>query len=222
MGAAPIRGHETDETYKRLHSAILHGQLMPNERLIELDLAKAYGVGRAAIRTALARLDQEGLVEHEPNRGAHVRAISEAEAVEILETRAVLEGLVARHAAEQAKTEDIATLQRLETEMQSRLMDGDLLAVSELNSQFHAYLQQIANHQTATRLLERLQPHHVRYRYRTILLPGRAPQSIAEHHAIVEAVAAHDAEAAESAMRRHLSHVVHALRQSVGLIPRPT
>jgi len=80
---------ETDEGYTRLRQAILSGQLLPNQRLVELDLAQIFGIGRAAVRTALDRLDQEGLVEREPYRGARVRAISQAEAVEMFEARAV-------------------------------------------------------------------------------------------------------------------------------------
>jgi len=82
----------------------------PNERLIEMDPAQLYNVGRAAIRTTLARLEQDGLVEREPNRGARVRAISEEEAVETLEARAVLEGLAARYAARNVTDADIADL----------------------------------------------------------------------------------------------------------------
>jgi DNA-binding GntR family transcriptional regulator len=207
------RGNESDESYRRLHQAILRGQLQPNERLIEMDLAKSFGVGRAAIRTALARLDQEGLVEHEPNRGARVRAISEQEAIEILEARAVLEGLIARYAALNASEADIVAVREHCVTMEDRYASGDLLGVSELNSQFHAMLKQIANHATVQRLLERLQPHHVRYQYRTILVPGRAQHSLAEHTAIVEAIANHDPQAAELAMRTHLTHVVEALRR---------
>jgi DNA-binding GntR family transcriptional regulator len=214
MQTSASRGTEPDEVYQRIHQAIVRGQLMPNERLIEMELSQAYGVGRAAVRTALARLEQEGLVEHEPNRGARVRAISEAEAIEVLEARSVLEGLVARYAALRAGPEDLAALRALGEAMRAQLAAGDLLAVSELNSQFHALLQQIAGHETVRRLLGRLQPHHVRYRYRTILVPGRGEHSIAEHQAIIDAIAERDAPAAEAAMRAHLDHVVAALRQT--------
>lgn len=64
----------------------------------------------------------------------------------------------------------------------------------------------IANHHTVTRLLERLQANHVRFQYRIILVPGRAVHSLQEHHAIVNAVAPRDADAAEAAMRQHLAH----------------
>lgn len=72
----------------------------------------------------------------------------------------------------------------------------------------------IANHHTVTRLMERLRANHVRFQYRMILVPGRAVQSLQEHRAIVDAVAAHDADAAEAAMRQHLAHSAEALRQS--------
>src|SRR5215216_4625148 len=90
MGVPSERGTEADEGYERLYQAILRGDFQPNERLIEMDLAQLYNLGRAAIRTTLARLEQDGLVERVPNRGARVRAISEEEAVETLEARAVL------------------------------------------------------------------------------------------------------------------------------------
>ncbi len=83
----------------RLREAIVTGHFQPNERLVEADVARELGVGRSAVRTALARLENEGLVEHERHRGARVRLVGAKEAVEILETRAVLEGLAARHAA---------------------------------------------------------------------------------------------------------------------------
>src|SRR5690349_18090066 len=88
-----------EECYTQLREAIRRGEFQPNERLIEMDLAHSLGAGRAAVRTALARLEQEGLVQRERYRGARVRLISETEAIEILEARAVLEGLAVRHAA---------------------------------------------------------------------------------------------------------------------------
>jgi DNA-binding GntR family transcriptional regulator len=209
---------EADDSYTRLHQAILGGQLLPNERLIELDLAQRFGVGRAAIRTALARLEQEGLVEREPNRGARVRAISGAEALEMLEARAVLEGLAARYAAHSATESDIATLRSINAQMQERLEADDLLGFSDLNSQFHEQLLRIAGHTTVMRLLERLQAQHVLFQYRMILVSGRAPLSLAEHHAIVEAVAAHHPEAAEAAMRLHLSYAANTLRRMVDTV----
>lgn len=201
-----------DEVYERIYQAIINGQFQPNERLIEMDLAHRYKTGRAAIRTALARLEQEGLVEHESNRGARVRAISEEEAVETLEARAVLEGLAARYAARNVTDTDIAELRAIITEMETLLAAGELLGISDANARLHNLLLRIANNKTVARLIERLHAQHVRSQFRLILVPGRPPHTVAEHRAIVEAVAARDPDAAEAAMRRHLASSVETLR----------
>ena len=216
MGLAAERGTEADEGYERLYQAILRGEFQPNERLIEMDLAEQYNVGRAAIRTTLARLEQDGLVEREPNRGARVRAISEEEAVETLEARAVLEGLAARYAARNVTDADIADLRAIIGEMEARLAEGDLLGISEGNTRLHSRLLQIANNKSVARLIERLHAQHIRSQFRLILVPGRPPRSVAEHRAIVEAVASRDPDAAEAAMRSHLANTVETLRTLTG------
>jgi DNA-binding GntR family transcriptional regulator len=164
------------------------------------------------VRTALARLEHEGLIEHERHRGARVRLVDEPEAVEILEARAVLEGLAARHAAERAAEADIEDLRRILAEMRRLLDQGDLLGASDENAVLHGRLLEIAGHRTAARLIATLKTQLVRFQYRTILLPGRSERSYHEHEAIVEAVASGNPWAAEAAMRTHLSHVAEALR----------
>lgn len=216
MGLPSERGTEADEGYERLYQAILRGDFQPNERLIEMVLAQLYNVGRAAIRTTLARLEQDGLVEREPNRGARVRAISEEEAVETLEARAVLEGLAARYAARNVTDADIADLRAIVGEMEARLAEGDLLGISEGNTRLHSRLLQIANNKTVARLIERLHAQHIRSQFRLILVPGRPPRSVAEHREIVEAVASRDPAAAEAAMRSHLANTVETLRTLTG------
>jgi DNA-binding GntR family transcriptional regulator len=198
----------------RLRAAIVTGRLLPNERLVEADLTRRLGVGRSAVRAALARLEHEGLVELEPHRGARVRRVALAEAVEILQARAALEGLAVRQAAAHATAEDVDDLRAILAEMRRLLDAGDLLAASDANALLHDRLRRIGGHATANRLIAELRSQLVRFEYRTILVPGRSRHSLAEHTAIVDAVAAGNADAAESAMRVHLSHVGDALRDS--------
>jgi DNA-binding GntR family transcriptional regulator len=196
----------------RLRHAIVTGRFQPSERLIEADVARELGVGRSAVRTALARLEHEGLVEHERHRGARVRLVSAHEAVEILETRAVLEGVAARHAALKASREDIEQLERVLEGMRRRVDAGDLLGASDQNAVLHGLILEISAHGTVARLIATLKSQLVRFQYRTIMLPGRSEHSFGEHAAIVRAIAAGDSLAAEQAMRMHLSHVAEALR----------
>jgi DNA-binding GntR family transcriptional regulator len=210
-GAARHRS-SAQRAYERLREEIVSGRLQPNERLVEADLVQLLGSGRSAVRTALVRLEQEGLVEREPNRGAKVRLVDEHEAAEILESRMVLEGLAARQAAKNADPAQVEELREIIREMRSLLDAGDLLGASDLNARLHGRLLEIADNATVARLVATLSSQLVRFQYRTILLPGRAEQSHLEHRAIVEAVADGDADAAEQAVRDHLAHVVEALR----------
>jgi DNA-binding GntR family transcriptional regulator len=203
-----------DRPEDRLRAAIVTGRLLPNERLVEADLTRRLGVGRSAVRAALARLEHEGLVELEPHRGARVRRVALAEAVEILQARAALEGLAVRQAAAHATAEDVDDLRAILAEMRRLLDAGDLLAASDANALLHDRLRRIGGHATANRLIAELRSQLVRFEYRTILVPGRSRHSLAEHTAIVDAVAAGNADAAEEAMRVHLSHVGDALRDS--------
>jgi DNA-binding GntR family transcriptional regulator len=200
--------------YEKLRDAITSGDLQPSQRLVEAELSETFGLSRAAVRTALVRLEQDGLVSHERHRGAKVRLVTEDEAVEILEARAALESVAVRSAALNATKADVAELRELLAQMKSLLKDGDLLRVSDVNARLHRRLLEISRNQTAIRLTATLNSQLVRFQFRTILAPGRAPQSLAEHTAVVDAVAAHDPDAAEQAMRTHLLHVMETIRAS--------
>jgi DNA-binding GntR family transcriptional regulator len=201
------------ECYERLREAIVSGQLQPNERLVEADLSERFGASRSAVRTALLRLAHDGLVVHERNRGARVRLVDPAEALEILEARCVLEGLAARHAALRARRRGVLELRRIQRQMRSALDAGDLLLASDLNGELHRRIAAMSEHRTAIRLIEGLNWQIVRYQYRTILVPGRAERSYAEHSAIIDAIAARDGAGAEQAMREHLLQVTAALEE---------
>jgi DNA-binding GntR family transcriptional regulator len=200
-----------EDGYARLRDAIVEGRLQPNERLVEAELIELLGVSRTAVRTALVRLAQEGLVVHERNRGARVRYVDETEAVEIVLARAALEALAVRQAAERATPEDVEELRAILGRMRARLDEGDLLGASDENAVLHSKLLELSGNLTVIRLVGGLKSQLVRFQYRTILVPGRSARSFEEHSAIVDAVAAGDADAAEAAMRRHLAHVADAL-----------
>jgi DNA-binding GntR family transcriptional regulator len=196
-----------------LRAAIVRGDIAPDARLVEADLSTAFEMSRGAVRTALIRLEQDGLVVREPHRGARVRRVSDDEAVEILQARAVLEGLAVRQAAERIDDAGAARLHSCIARQRELLETGDLLGASEVNAELHAALLELSGHATAMRLIESLNAQTVRYQYRTILVPGRPAASVAEHTAIVEAVIAGNAGQAERAMRRHLFNVADAVQR---------
>ncbi|WP_345771562.1 GntR family transcriptional regulator [Geodermatophilus sabuli] len=195
-----------------LRGAIVRGELHPGERLVENDLARRYGTSRGAVREALVLLDNEGLVSRERNRGASVRPVSLEEAIEITEVRAALEGLCAARAAGAATRAERAGLRAIGRDMAAAVEAGDVLGYSATNQRVHARIRELAAQHTVAAILDRLRFQSVRYQFQVALLPGRPGQGLREHLAVIEAVAAGNADAAEQAMRAHLQSVIGVLR----------
>jgi DNA-binding GntR family transcriptional regulator len=201
--------------YDELREAIVSGRFLPNQRLVEAELTSLFHAGRTSIRSALTRLDQEGLVTREQNRGARVRLISDREAIETEQVRIALEKLLTRLAGERIKGADLAALEGTVQAMRERLQHGDAIGYSELNAQFHQRIWEAADNQVASKLLTSLKSQSIRFQYRTMLRPGRTEDSMREHEAILDALSARDPDASEAAMANHLRHVVETLRWAI-------
>jgi DNA-binding GntR family transcriptional regulator len=197
-----------------VRGAILRGDVVPGQRLVEADLVEQYGATRASVRAALADLEAEGLVERVQHRGARVRVITIEEAVAISECRMVLEGLCAARAARLASRKDVGDLLTLRDDLREAVARGEPLRYSELNQQLHQRVMAIAAQPVAAALLDRLHAQFVRHQFRLSLQPGRPQRSLPEHERIVDAIAAGDPAAAEDAMRRHLASVIDTLAAS--------
>ena len=192
--------------------AILQGEYAPAQRLIEADLCERFGTSRFIVRAALQELSAQGLVEFQRNRGARVREVSLAEAIEITEVRQLLEGLEAARAALRINKAEAAALRGIVTDMHAAVTGSELLRYSELNASLHAAIRDIAEHETSARLLRQLRDQTVRHQFSLSLVPGRPAVSLPQHEAIVAAVTAHDPDAAERAMHDHLQSVIDALQ----------
>lgn len=213
MSLDVVTSSKTDVT-RLMREAILAGEFVPQQRLVEADLSERFDVSRAAARAALLTLTSEGLVERLPNRGARVRAITVDEAVEIAEARLALEPLAARKAAERVSDSDAAELAGLRARISDALDTGDLMLYSSLNRELDSTVQRISAHRTATEILERLHAQSARHQFRLGFTPGRAKVSGPEHLEIIDAVLARDPERAERATRDHLEGVLAMLRTS--------
>ncbi|MFJ9151164.1 GntR family transcriptional regulator [Streptomyces sp. NPDC102270] len=211
--ARPSTGEQAKQhAFAQLRQAILHGEMAPAQRLVENELAEQFGVTRASIRAALIDLEAQGLVERIRNRGSRVRVVTVEEAVAITECRMVLEGLCAAKAATLASDEQLAELTELGTAMTKAVADGEPMTYSELNQELHARVREFSGQRTAVDLLERLNAQLVRHRFQLALRPGRPQHSLNEHLAMIEAIRARDPQAAEKAVRAHLTSVIEALR----------
>jgi DNA-binding GntR family transcriptional regulator len=215
------RDNDRRQVADALRGAILRGEFLPGERLVEAQLMTRFAASRFNVRSALQDLSAEGLVEVQRNRGAQVRKVSLDEAVEITEVRMVVEGLIAGRAAERVTPAQASELDETGLLMRRAVESGEYRRYSDLNQQLHASIRRIAGHHTADRIVETLRGQLIRHQFVLSLLPGRPQLSLPQHERIISAIRDRDSKAAESAMREHIASVIDALR-SIDQLGGPT
>jgi DNA-binding GntR family transcriptional regulator len=201
------------DPYDSLRDAILRGEYLPGERLVEAQLCERLGASRFNVRAALQELAADGLVKVERNKGAHVRKVPLNEAVEITEVRMVLEGLVAARAATRVTDEQGSELDEIGLLMRRAVNAGEFRRYSDLNERLHSLIRHVAGHHTAEGIIDTLRGQLVRHQFMLSLHPGRPAVSLPQHERIIAAIRAHDPAAAEVAMREHIASVITALRE---------
>jgi GntR family transcriptional regulator of vanillate catabolism len=198
-----------------LRALVLEGELRPGERVSELQMVERLGVSRTPVRTALVRLQEEGLLEAIPSGGFSVRAFSEREVLEAIEIRGTLEGLAVRLAAERgvarSDLRSASTCLDAIDEIVSRdTVEIDISRYVELNADFHAKLVAFAGSQALARQLERASALPFASPSALVPVQSRSPESrhilmVAQdqHRCVLRAVEQREGTRAEAIMREH-------------------
>lgn len=208
---APLEAEElpslADRAHARLREAIVEGLLAPGAKLSERRLAGALGVSAQPVRAALARLEAEGMVESRPRSGTFVANLDAARLAEMGRIRAALEAVAAALAARRAGPAEIAALRARLAAIEAITPHGDpaadTAALARANEAFHDTLHAITGNAFLIRSLQALNAYSYMGRPRILSRSDEPRLAQAEHAAILEAVAAGDAETAEARMRAH-------------------
>ena len=171
-------------------------------RLDERQLSQELGVSRTPIREALSILEQEGFVRSVPRRGIVVVRKSKHEVIEMITVWAAIESMAARLAAPRVTESDLAGLRALVDAFKDD-PSAQLTEYSRANMEFHKAIIRLGGVELMTRLTETLFIHMRAVRAVTMTQDNRAQRSIADHRAIIAALAAHDAEDADRLVREH-------------------
>ncbi|MFP4138294.1 MAG: GntR family transcriptional regulator [Halomonas sp.] len=197
-----------ERVFQQLQDAIVRGEMAPGSKITEPGLSRTYGISRGPLREAMRRLEAHRLIERVPHVGARVVQLSMKELLELFDVREALESMAARLAAEHMTAEEIAGLREVLSvhERQSDLKSGEAYYQREGDLDFHYRIVQGShNRMLVTMLCDDL--YYLVRLYRTqFSASGTRPQrAFVEHHRIVDAIEAGDAELAELLMRRHVS-----------------
>ncbi|MBV9324309.1 MAG: GntR family transcriptional regulator [Chloroflexi bacterium] len=205
----PSPSRSSERVYRGLREQILTGSLAPGSRLVELQLAQHFAVSRTPIREALKRLIAEGVVVADPVHGMIVRNVDPAEVEDIYVIREWLDGLAARLGAAHASSVDLTRLHLLNELMRDSALAQRWEAVVQINIKFHEVLYSASCNERLATIGRSLQDAVARYSPRALSDPKRVAAVLREHEDIVAALEARNADAAESAARRHLAAARH-------------
>ncbi|MEW6665310.1 MAG: GntR family transcriptional regulator [Thermodesulfobacteriota bacterium] len=188
-----------------LRDRIVDGHYPQGLKLVENDLASEFQVSRPMLREVLAELENQGLVERKPNRGAMVRRVDTESLMEIMEIREVLEGLCARLAAQKSKPEDWLDLREAFGERADNMIEHhEFESYLGLVAAFRERMVKASRNRELAKLTYSLFAKITIVQRRIVILPGRMEEAIKEHREVLEAIMAGDPEKAEEAKRRNL------------------
>jgi DNA-binding GntR family transcriptional regulator len=194
--------------YRTLRDAILDGGLAAGERMREVVLAEQLGVSRTPVREALGRLETEGLLTLDDERGMIVTELSLGMVNELYVMREVLEGTAAALAARHATAVELATLRAL-ADRDERFV-GHPLLLAKNNRLFHLALYRCAHNRYLFKMLSSLQESIALLGPTGLATDQRARNSVNEHQRLIAALEAHDARAAEDIARAHIRDALNA------------
>ena len=199
---------KADQVYETLKAAILTGSLEPGAPIDKLELCERLGVSRFPVSAAISRLAYDRLVRVEPQHGSFVARISAREVLERMFIRRALEGEIAAEAARRFAAEDFAALAENLAEAERAAEEGDRARFYEIDVAFHALFTRRLGLPRSAEMLDGLREHLERVRRMLKTPAGRMQATLAEHRALVEALATGEPQRARAAMEAHISAVV--------------
>ncbi|MFJ7972197.1 GntR family transcriptional regulator [Psychrobacillus sp. NPDC096389] len=204
--AKPVRTTAKLHAFNQLQQWIIDGTLQPQEKLNDLELAKALGVSRTPIRESLQLLESQGFVSMQPGRATQVTAVETEDINNLLPPLAVLQALAAELAIPNI---DEATLQLLEEknkQFAEALHAKEFTTALKVDEEFHQIIVDSANNPYIHSMVEMLQAHVRRlFYYEKIIL---REYSIEQHEEIIKLLREKDAQKLAETMRSNWIYTI--------------
>jgi len=202
---APSPDLSLNETaYMRMKEALVTLVYKPGEYLNTAQVMERFGLGRTPINQALHRLSAEGLVQIIPRKGAMAAPLSINDALELIEVRLVNEMLCMRLAAAAITSSEIQELETIAQNFETAAAQRDVVALMNSDRLFHEKIATFASNTMLQDILSVLHARSQRFWAISFSTLGHVDEVMAEHRAIVTALAKHDAQAAAEAAQAHI------------------
>ena len=206
---------------EHLRKDILAGVYQVGERLKIQELSRRYGVSPMPVREALQKLEGEGLVQIEPNRGARVRRVDLRFIHNMYDIRAAIDGMLVRKATERITSPTLEELKTAAESYEQAVADEDIAASFEANRRLHEIIHKTAKNEDAQAILSQRWGliECLRTAFRSG--PERMQQAVEEHRRLLDALEKRDADEAERIAKDHCEHarvdLIKQMQKAYGL-----
>jgi len=193
-----------DQVFELLRQHIVTGELRPNQRLVESEIAKELGVSRTPVREALKRLEVTGYVSTPSGGGLIVTEHSTRQIQSLFEIREALETMAIKLACEHVTEEQINKVEEYYIRGVEAIRNGDIDRYIELHRGFHEELYAACGNEQLLYLVRTFRYQYFDRRLARVYTPREWHIQITHHGRILEAVRQRSARRAEKALQRHL------------------
>jgi DNA-binding GntR family transcriptional regulator len=204
LSAIPDRKPLGHYVFENLKKAIVRGDFSPGNRLVESRIAEAMGISRTPVREAIHKLEREGLIRKLPRGGFSVSNLTHEEIEETFGIRSVLESYAARLAAIKHQRQELEPLEKKIEEFQYHLNRGEMEALLQINTEFHALLYAMSRSPRLIKMINDLQDQIYRFRRIILKIEMMAKTSNDDHRQMLRAMKKRDADRVEKLVKQHI------------------
>lgn len=201
-----------DRVHAALRDAILSGALAPGTQLSVPELSRRLSVSRSPVREAVLQLVADGLAHEQPRKGVAVTTVAPEDLTEIHEIREFLEALAARLCAQRCSPAMAQGLKAVLDDQERRIAARDAPGYFHTNAEFHRRIAEGAGNRRLTTFQALLQDQMALALTQLARQVEHMEAGLKEHRRILRAIAAHDADKAEDAMRSHIAKTAARLK----------
>jgi DNA-binding GntR family transcriptional regulator len=207
----------SEVVYDKLKAAVLEGVFSKGERLVENEIATKLKVSRTPVRSALLRLESEGILENVGNHGLVVKEYTLSDIKEIYLIREALESLAAECAALNATDSDMEEIKEILGEMSQVNMDPevDSAIVFDVNRRFSEAFNRASHMPALVRMIESLKEQMIRFRRVTLKREDRRETALEEHRGMFEAIIQKNPALSAERTRNHVRNALNTYFISV-------
>ena len=208
-----------DVVFNTLRDEILYGKLKPGERLMEISISERLGVSRTPVREAIRRLEQEGLVDMFPRRGAQVSGVTEKSLADVLEARKTLETFTVNASCSRITKEQLQRLRQANAVFEEATISKDAAKIAEADEVFHHIIIEAAGNERIAETLNNLKEQLFRFRFEYLKDVKEFSHLVEDHKMLIDAIEAGKSDLAVEIIKLHIDQQTMAIYGKLSRLP---